>query len=87
MELLNRLSNQLQPSSHSDSCLAVVCEYFEKTQGVAAGPVPAALHARGAHGSSAGFVVLGTPKFGFVAMPLGSGMVVVNTDDPREQLP
>jgi hypothetical protein len=36
MELLNRLSKQLQPPSHSDSCLAIVCECLEKAQGVAA---------------------------------------------------
>ena len=41
-----------------------------------AGPVPAALHARGSQGCNAGFVALGDPRLGFDLIPLGSGIVV-----------
>lgn len=38
--------------------------------------LPARLHARGSPGSRGGFVALGVPKFGFAAIPEGSGTVV-----------
>lgn len=46
-------------------------------QGTAVGPVPAALHARGSHGSRAGLVGLGALKELLVLTPGGSYAVVV----------
>ena len=39
------------------------------------------MHARGSHGSRDGFVELGVPKLGLLAIPLGTDDVVVDVEE------
>lgn len=59
--------------------MVLVAKGWWRIYGVGAGPVPAALHARGSHGCNVGLVALGVPRLGFDLMPLGSGIVVEET--------